>query len=190
MGIGEVSSNVSGSVLDNTIVDPGTITTTGRYIVPTYTKSIIDNTKTSPTGITTIGTYIVPATGTSGAFVGKEGQYAVYNGATFTYSVPTNNDFVYITTGTNAGTASKYVSNAWTVTPAISGEFIGKEGKYADFDGTTFTYTTPSTNDTVLVTSGTNAGQVWKYISGAWTLSSQSTGLPTYNYDKTKSYNA
>lgn len=65
MGIGETSTNVSGSVLDNSIADPTSITTTGRYIVPTYTKSIIDNTKTSPTGITVIGTYIVASTGTS-----------------------------------------------------------------------------------------------------------------------------
>jgi hypothetical protein len=62
--------------------------------------------------------------------------------------------------------------------------FVGEENKYADYDGTDFTFTTPINNDKVSIAVGTNAGNVYIYASGTttWNLSAQVTTLPTSNW--------
>lgn len=61
-------------------------------------------------------------------------------------------------------------------TTGLLNDFVGQANKYADFDGSVFTFTTPTNNDTVQINSGPNAGQVWKYttISGWFQTSSAS----------------
>jgi alpha-tubulin suppressor-like RCC1 family protein len=62
--------------------------------------------------------------------------------------------------------------------------FVGEENKYADFDGTDFTFTTPINNDKASIAVGANAGNVYIYASATttWNLSAQVTTLPTSNW--------
>jgi alpha-tubulin suppressor-like RCC1 family protein len=45
----------------------------------------------------------------------------------------------------------------------VSGDFVGNESKYADYDGTAFTFTVPEIGDTVVMTIGPNVGIVYRY---------------------------
>ena len=69
-------------------------------------------------------------------------------------------------------------------------DFSGQENKYADYDGTAFSFSTPNENDIVLIISGTNIGQFWKYVSGTWQIFTKTTGLPVYLWASTNSYKA
>jgi hypothetical protein len=66
-----------------------------------------------------------------------------------------------------------------------TGVFVGEANDYADYDGSSFTFSIPENGDKALITTGPNAGNVYLFTSGAtsgWTLSSQSTTLPTSNW--------
>jgi hypothetical protein len=88
--------------------------------------AVIDNTIANSANVTVVGRYIVPATGTAGAFVGQENQYADWAGAldetdpanpipiNFTFSAPTDGDKVSINSGSNAGTIWSYDGTLWT----------------------------------------------------------------------------
>jgi hypothetical protein len=78
------------------------------------TGSILDDTLTDPSTITVAGRYIVPASGNSGVFVGEANQYASYNGSSWTFTAPNTNDKVLITTGSNAGNIYVYNGSVWT----------------------------------------------------------------------------
>jgi roadblock/LC7 domain-containing protein len=79
------TDDVSGAILDNTIANPATITTAGRYIVP--------------------------ASGVSGVFVGNENKFADFDGSSWTlFITPTDAATVIITTGTNTGQTWKYTA--------------------------------------------------------------------------------
>ena len=71
----------------------------------------------------------------------------------------------------------------------LSNGFIGQANKYADYDGTSFTYTTPTAGDKVTILAGSNIGVIYKYSGGVWTKISQTTPLPTDNYLVTNAYN-
>jgi hypothetical protein len=91
--------------------------------VETPSLSIIDNSITDPDNITAIGRYIVPASGNTGVFVGESNDYADYNGTSFTFTVPTNNDKAVITTGPNAGNVyifSTGATSGWTLSSQSS----------------------------------------------------------------------
>ena len=121
------AASVSGSVLDNSIVDSRLITTPGRYIVP------------------------------------KEDLVAV---------------------------------------PPVDllNEFDGQSNKYADWTGsvdangypTGFVFTAPANGDTVIITTGTRTGEVWRYKASttSWSKVTQTTGLPIYSFDQTVARNA
>jgi hypothetical protein len=67
----------------------------------------------------------------------------------------------------------------------LTGSFVGNANDYADYDGSSFTFILPTNGDKALITTGPNAGNVYLFTSGAtsgWTLSSQSTTLPTSNW--------
>ena len=70
-------------------------------------------------------------------------------------------------------------------TIGLSGGFTGQANKYADFDGTTFTYTTPTTGDKATILGGRNTGAVYTYSGSAWVQ----TGIPTSNYLSSNTYN-
>lgn len=108
--------------------------------VVTPSLSVIDNSITDPANITVPGRYIVPVSGLTGSFVGEENDYADYDGTSFTFTLPTNNDKAVITTGPNAGNIYLYSSGS---------------------------------------TSGSTSG---------WTLSTQVTTLTTTNWNSTASY--
>jgi hypothetical protein len=76
---------------------------------------VIDNTITDPSTITTVGRYIVPATGLAGVFIGNANKYADFDGTSWTFSTPANNDNVSISNGTNANKIFKYTlaTNTW-----------------------------------------------------------------------------
>lgn len=65
-------------------------------------------------------------------------------------------------------------------TTGLLNDFVGQANKYADFDGSVFTFTTPANNDTVQINSGPNTGQIWKYttISG-WSQTSSASATTT-----------
>ena len=80
--------------------------------------SVIDNTIADPANITVPGRYIVPVSGLTGSFVGNANDYADYNGVSFTFILPTNNDKAVITTGPNAGNTYLFTSGStsgWTI---------------------------------------------------------------------------
>jgi roadblock/LC7 domain-containing protein len=90
------TDDVSGAILDNTITDPATITTAGRYIVP--------------------------ASGVSGVFVGNEKKFADFDGTSWTlFTTPADATTVIITTGTNTGQTWKYTAATSTWTQVVSG---------------------------------------------------------------------
>ena len=72
-------------------------------------------------------------------------------------------------------------------------EFVGHDNEYADYDldTDTFVFSTPTENDIVLITSGTNTGQLYKYKSTTkWSLFTKTTGLPVYTWALANSYKA
>jgi hypothetical protein len=69
--------------------------------------------------------------------------------------------------------------------------FIGQENNYADFDGQLFTFTEPNNNDIVLINTGTNANQKWKFVAGAgWEVVPSATGLLVFNWTLADAYTA
>ena len=86
-------------------------------------------------------------------------------------------------------------------TTDLAGDFVGQADKYADWSGsydetdplnpvpTGFVFTAPDAGDTILLNSGTNAGQVWKYTT-AWAQLTKTTGLSAYNYNQASAYKA
>lgn len=84
--------------------------------------SIIDKTIADSDLITTVGRYIVPSSGTSNLFVGQENKYADYDGTTFTFESPVNNDRVLIVSGSATGQTWLYSSSVWAqvVSSALS----------------------------------------------------------------------
>jgi hypothetical protein len=72
--------------------------------------AVLDNTVANPASITTPGRYIVPATGTAGSFVGQESKFADYDGVSFTFSTPTDLIKIVITTGVNVGQTWQYTA--------------------------------------------------------------------------------
>ena len=77
---------------------------------------IIDNSIADPSLITVAGRYIVPAVGTVGDFIGRENQYADFDGINFSYITPVNNDKITIVTGSNVGKVYTYSAGVWTLT--------------------------------------------------------------------------
>jgi hypothetical protein len=68
-------------------------------------------------------------------------------------------------------------------------EFGGKANLYADFNGSTFAYSTPDSDDIVFITTGVNTGQLWTYKFGKWSEAIGSgVELNTYSWSITKSY--
>lgn len=111
--------------------------------VPVKTGAVVDNTITDSQFITIAGKYIVPATGVLNEFVGKENQYAEWDGITFD-----GNGFA-----------------------------------------TGFLFYAPVDNEQAQIVTGLNIGQIWKYTTvDGWALSTQTTGLPTFNYISTNAY--
>lgn len=57
------------------------------------------------------------------------------------------------------------------IVPATGGTgvFVGHDNEYADFDGTTWTFSVPLTNDRVIITTGVNAGNVYRFTGTVWT---------------------
>ncbi len=46
--------------------------------------------------------------------------------------------------------------------------FVGHADEYADYDGTSFTFTSPNTGDKALVTIGSNAGNLYTFSDEGW----------------------
>jgi len=87
-------------------------------------KIVISNSIGDPETIKIPGRYIVPTTGLSGVFVGKQNQYADWNGELdgttptgFVFTVPSTNDKHAIVSGTNAGKIYSWTGSTWTVQP-------------------------------------------------------------------------
>ena len=76
--------------------------------------AVIDNTIADSSLIVIVGRYIVPASGTANLFVGNENKYADYDGTSFVFTTPANNNRVVITGGNNAGQTWLYSSSAWS----------------------------------------------------------------------------
>jgi hypothetical protein len=84
--------------------------------------TIIDNTIADSNSISTVGRYIIPSTGTENAFVGQENNYADWYGEVdvvtslpigFTFVTPTNEDRVVITSSVNAGKIFSFDGTSW-----------------------------------------------------------------------------
>ena len=72
----------------------------------------------------------------------------------------------------------------------LSGDFSGQANNYADYNGTSFTYTIPTSGDKVAVLGGANVGVVYTYTGGVWVKNGQTTPLSTDNYLLSNAYNA
>jgi hypothetical protein len=73
----------------------------------------------------------------------------------------------------------------------VSGQFVGHENEYADYDSLTlaFTFTVPNNGDLEVINQGVNGGKLFKYDTGVWT--EQTTGaLVFYNWQQSLAYNA
>lgn len=86
-----------------------------------------------------------------------------------------------VTSSTSITAVGRYIVPAL----GLSGGFTGQANRYADFDGTTFTYSTPTTGEKVTILGGKNTGAVYTYSGNAW----MQTGIPTSNYLSTNTYN-
>jgi hypothetical protein len=64
-------------------------------------------------------------------------------------------------------------------TTGLSGAFVGQANKYADWNGVTWTFSNPNVNDKVIITTGTNAGNVFQWDGTVWQLFSPPTGMKT-----------
>lgn len=68
--------------------------------------------------------------------------------------------------------------------------FVGHEDEYAAFDGSGFTFTAATDGDVVIINTGTNAGQCWKFTTaGGWEITNGGT-LSVYNWVQTNAYPA
>ncbi len=84
--------------------------------------AIIDNSVIDPESITTPGRYIVPSVGLLGEFIGHENEYADYDGVRYTYSTPLDKDRITIVTGINAGKVYDYKlsTNKWVLSAQVT----------------------------------------------------------------------
>lgn len=89
--------------------------------LPPVSGAVIDNTIADPSTITTVGRYIVPATGLSGVFVGNANKFGDFDGTAWTFVTPANKTTVNITSGTNSGQIWRITSGAWAQVVASSG---------------------------------------------------------------------
>ena len=92
-----------------------------------------------------------------------------------------------ITNPENISTPGRYI----VPVSGLTGSFVGNANDYADYNGVDFTFILPTNGDKVSISTGPNAGNVYLFTSGAtsgWTLSSQSTTLPTSNWSIGVSY--
>lgn len=137
---------------------------------PKTSVAVIDNTLTDPSLITEIGRYIVPDTLTVGEFIGNEKKYADFDGATFTYLTPINQDRVTILTGTNAGQVWLYDTSKWvlktqtTSLPISNWSFI-KSYNISDlviYNNTLF-QANANIDDSTAFTIG-STGKTWKQV--------------------------
>jgi len=92
----------------------------------TASKIVISNSIGNSGAIRIPGRYIVPTTGLSGVFVGKQNQYADWNGELdgttpigFVFTNPSANDKHTIVSGTNAGKIYSWTGSTWIVQQTI-----------------------------------------------------------------------
>ena len=83
-----------------------------------------------------------------------------------------------------------YVGTYIVPTSGLANAFVGHANAYAAFDGSGYTFTSPTNNDTVLITGGTYAGQTWKYTTaGGWAISTGGA-LTVFNWVLSQAYPA
>jgi hypothetical protein len=167
IGIAQTSGDTS-EIIEVAI--EGQLSTTTSGLTPSFNYYASSDGSISLTGETYIGTAIKSDT--------IQVQFSNPNGVvTPSLSVIDNT----ITDPVNITVPGRYI----VPSSGVTGSFIGEENDYADYDGTDFTFIVPTNNDKAVITTGPNAGNVYLFTSGAtsgWTLSSQSTTLPTSNW--------
>jgi hypothetical protein len=122
----------------------------------------------------------VTSTGTN---AGSIKEQWIYDGATWVLvqgSYPVSS---VVIDNTIANPSSATVIGRYIVpTTGLTGVFVGNANKYADYDGTTWTFTTPTTNTYVSISNGVNANQTWMYNGTTWaqTVASPSLNVPNW----------
>jgi hypothetical protein len=168
------TSGVAGNLIQVAIEGDFSTTTTG--LTPSYNYYASPNGSITLTGETYIGTALKSDT--------IQVWFGNPNGViTPSLSVIDNT----ITNPDDITTPGRYI----VPVSGNTGVFVGEANDYADYDGSSFTFTIPTNGDKALITTGPNAGNVYLFTSGAtsgWTLSSQSTTLPTSNWTLGSSY--
>lgn len=144
---------------------------------------------TKPTNPASGDSLIVTSDGTS---AGTVQELWVYDGSAWIQTVgstPVSGSVINntITDSTAIETVGRYIVPA----TGTSNEFLGQENNYADYDGSTFSFAAPADLDQVIITSGTNAGQTWKYTASNTTWAQVAgSALQIFNWDYTASYAA
>lgn len=114
--------------------------------------------------------------------------YYYYDGSDWK-KFSSNLDYNPILSNTISNSASITKKGRYIVPASgLSGSFIGQNNKYADYNGSTFTFTTPTNGDSVQIEEGTNIGKIFYYDGTNWSESSKTTPLATSNYNVGNSY--
>jgi hypothetical protein len=152
------------------VILEGGLSTITSGLTPSYNYYADTNGSISLTGETYVGTALSGNT--------LQVSFGSSNGATTPSLNVIDNT---ITDPANITAPGRYI----VPVSGTTGEFVGESNDYADYDGVGFTFTIPTNNDKALISTGPNSGNVYLFTSGmtsGWTLSSQSTTLPTSNW--------
>ena len=173
IGIAQTSGSTNSFVK---VILEGGLSTATAGLTPSYNYYASANGSLSLTGETYVGTAV--SSGTLQVWFGSP------NGVvTPSLSIIDNT----ITDPANVTVPGRYI----VPVSGLTGSFVGNQNDYADYNGVDFTFTLPTNNDKAVITTGPNAGNVYLFTSGAtsgWTLSSQSTTLPTSNWSSGVAY--
>lgn len=125
------------------------------------------NSTTFPANPRTGDKVYVTSDGTSAGIIEEQWEYNGTDWILIEGVYPVSGAVVDNTIGDSAliTTPGRYIVPA----TGLLNEFVGQANKYADYDGSIFSFIAPTNNDTVQINSGQNVGTVWKFTTaGGW----------------------
>ncbi len=157
---------------------------------PGSNVSIQNNSLTFPANPFKGDAVLVTTTGTA---AGQLEEHWIYTGSTWVQVLGNTPVSGSVIDNTITNSASVTVIGRYIV-PATGGtnDFLNQANKFADFDGASFVFSTPTDRQSVLINNGPNAGQVWIYTASttSWALVTQTSGLPVFTYAAANAYKA
>jgi len=92
---------------------------------PTFSQlsDVLDNTLSTPPATPDVGDAYIVASSPTGDWAGQANKIATWNGSSWDFYTPVNDDRTTVTTGTNAGNVYAYNGSSWVLVPATTSSY-------------------------------------------------------------------